>query len=88
MNKEALTTIDTNIPGARYYFLAYKFRIGNFISFGNSFTIDRSSTASLRTIEQTLQEQLKVNNVCIVTFKELSKEDYYRLKGDINSVDS
>lgn len=89
MNKEALTTIDTNIPGARYYFLSYKFRIGNFISFGNSFTIDRTSSASIRTLEQTLQEQLKVENVCIVTFKELSKEDYYRLRGDnTNSINN
>lgn len=82
MNKEAFTTIDTNIPNARYYFLAYQFKTGNFISFGNSFTIDRSSKASLRRLEQTLQEQLKIENVCIVNFKELSKEDYYRLRGD------
>lgn len=76
------TTIDTDIPNAKYYFLAYKFRIGNFISFGNSFTIDKFSNASIRTLEKTLQAYLKVDNVCIVTFKELSKEDYYRLKGD------
>lgn len=88
MNKEEFTTIETSIPGARYYFLAYKYKIGNFISFGNSFTIDKFSNASIRNLEQTLQEQLKVDTLCITNFKELSKEDYYRLRGDINSVDS
>lgn len=87
MNKEAFTTIDTVIPNTRYYFLAYKYKIGNFISFGNSFTIDRYSNASIRNLEQTLQEQLKVDTLCIVNFKELSKEDY-RLRGDIDNADS
>lgn len=88
MNKEALTTIDTNIPGARYYFLVYTCKTGNFTSFGNAFTIDYSSNASIRALEQSLKEQLKADDVCITNFKELSKEDYYRLRGDINSVDS
>lgn len=88
MNKKAFDTINTAIQGARYYFLVYKYKIGNFISFGNSFTIDKSSNASIRNLEQTLQELLKVDNLCIVNFKELSKEDYYRLRGDTNSVDS
>lgn len=82
MNKEAFTNISEDYPNAKYYFLAYKYKIGNFISFGNSFTIDMYSNASLRRLEQTLQEQLKIENVCIVNFKELSKEDYYRLRGD------
>lgn len=88
MNKKAFDTINTAIQGARYYFLVYKYKIGNFISFDNSFTIDKSSNASIRNLEQTLQELLKVDNLCIVNFKELSKEDYYRLRGDTNSVDS
>lgn len=88
MNKKAFDTINTAIQGARYYFLVYKYKIGNFISFGNSFTIDKYSNASIRNLEQTLQELLKVDNLCIVNFKELSKEDYYRLRGDTNSVDS
>lgn len=89
MNKKDFTNINEDYSNAKYYFLSYKFRIGNFISFGNSFTIDRGSNASIRTLEQTLQEQLKVDTVCIVNFKELSKKDYYRLRGDnINSTNS
>jgi hypothetical protein len=88
LNDDNPTTIDTDIPNAKYYFLAYKYKIGNFISFGNSFTIAKTPECSIRLFEKTLKEQLKVDSITIVNFKELSKEDYYLLRGDIDKVDN
>lgn len=64
----------------RYYFVSYHMAQGSVVKIGSSLIVSDAERGVLNGLRKAVSESYEGANVVILNFKELSEEEYLRLK--------